>query len=493
MATNSTPFCHFPLFASDDKPSVLTDWNNTMNSIDQILAEHSGEIDAVSQIARGFNDQVQAIRREVNDLYPRIEGDETTINQISADLNTLREQILTLGAKVKDHTIAIDDLEIAVQALQNATADINSIRTTAENAGVNASKALQNTIDMRDNFEVSSMANKLFIPLANITGQEFIVGHRVNEDTHDDQPVEGAIYKAKQPHSGNWNSDHFERVTGYLKKELFRDRNNRNDLLEHVMSLSVNEDMFIPNAHTPDGSNLLELIPGKTPNYGNEFLTDGVGYVDSYNQPFQIKVEKHTDSDTNYVQKYYGGNLVLSGGSDVRAVVATGVQYGSYYFNKTISMGKAHISGDEFDPYDIFSNQYAVGRDIEGLYEAPSFLELALSTYGLQSTLSKVPYGNVSSGDHTERITVKATYYTEDEIKSGYTGAGTQATVAETLDILSPLKLDIPTKIVTGNSNRRSSKYLMYVSVTVMGLVNPTIDTDCGLNIVGRFAQNINM
>lgn len=221
MATNSTTKYHFPLFVGTDKPSVLTDWNNTMQELDEILSDQAGEIEATSQIARNFNDQVLALRHSLEELVERVAGDESEIGRLSGAISSLRLLVASADQASKDALLLASSLRNVVgttplpDTITNMLQDYDDVKTTAENAGTDASKALQTSYDVRL-FSSEGIANQIFLPALTVAKGDYVYGHRVNEETHDDQPVEGGLYRATQTHSGQWNSAHFERVRGKL-------------------------------------------------------------------------------------------------------------------------------------------------------------------------------------------------------------------------------------------------------------------------------------
>ncbi len=110
-ATNHTQYFGFPLFESGDKPSWLTDWNGTVEELDRILEANRLQIQANTQGMESFNQQVNLIREAISGINARIEGDETTIEEILANVESLRDLLVQTDTTVKSLIPRMTNLE----------------------------------------------------------------------------------------------------------------------------------------------------------------------------------------------------------------------------------------------------------------------------------------------------------------------------------------------------------------------------------------------
>lgn len=394
-ATNTTQNYHFPLFSADDKPSILTDWNGTVEELDRVLHDYDGRIESVTQTATGFSDQVTALRRELETMATRLTGDEDTIVEVQTALSTLREQVLTIGAKVKTHTTSINDLEDAVSALQQATSDIATIRSNASDAIEQSASANSLALGIRDGV-ASGITAKLFIPLNRVAYGEYVTGHRVNEDTHDDQPYEGRLYRCVNVdgHTGNWNSAHFVEV-----KDAFKVINQRQDFNSVNSVFPSGKKYFDSVTSQPTLSlssaenNLLSLVPVTQNGFGN-ITAGGV----RYNAFAVAKYDLSVPSDElSYLYRKFDVAYDPES-SDLPHISSQSIvpSYAHVKLDKVLSMGTLGV----YTPDGVFSGRYLEDLAVDDKYFVPDslriFVMLSGVTHLLESSLARpLSYGSL--------------------------------------------------------------------------------------------------
>lgn len=82
-ASERTQYFHFPIFTRDDKPSWITDWNNTFEELDGIL---------------------ETMKMKIN-------SNENKVNHLESDMEKLDEAMLSLKSTVTDYTYYVNDLK----------------------------------------------------------------------------------------------------------------------------------------------------------------------------------------------------------------------------------------------------------------------------------------------------------------------------------------------------------------------------------------------
>lgn len=122
-ATNETQYFHFPLFASGDKPSWLTDWNGTVEELDNILEQYRVSIQANTQGMESFNEQIAVIRDSINTVNERLSNDESTIEDIQSAINGFNTALIQADTSIKELTAWKN----------NTTSEINSINHSIVN------------------------------------------------------------------------------------------------------------------------------------------------------------------------------------------------------------------------------------------------------------------------------------------------------------------------------------------------------------------------
>lgn len=127
-ATNETQYFHFPLFVSGDKPSWLTDWNGTVEELDNILEQHRLAIQANAQGMESFNDQVAVIKDAITDINNSISAQDTKIADLIEKYTALNTAIIQADTTIKaliprmsTAELKVETLEGKVEALENST------------------------------------------------------------------------------------------------------------------------------------------------------------------------------------------------------------------------------------------------------------------------------------------------------------------------------------------------------------------------------------
>lgn len=125
-ATNATQYFGFPLFVNGDKPSWLTDWNGTVEELDNILESYRLRIAATEQGMEGFMDQVNAIREAIAGVNARLDGDETSISEIVVSIANFNDLLLQTDTSVKALLTRMSTAETNISTL---TSDMNAAET----------------------------------------------------------------------------------------------------------------------------------------------------------------------------------------------------------------------------------------------------------------------------------------------------------------------------------------------------------------------------
>ena len=124
---SSTQHYHFTLFESSDKPTWLTDWNNTISAIDTALyniASGGGDLPDLTEVVA----RLQALEGRVDSDELRLNQVEGNIVDILADIQTLESDLSALGERVTDAEGDIADLETEVNI--NIPGQIQAINTS---------------------------------------------------------------------------------------------------------------------------------------------------------------------------------------------------------------------------------------------------------------------------------------------------------------------------------------------------------------------------
>lgn len=129
-ASNHTQFFGFPLFAGTDKPSVLTDWNGTMEELDATLEDYRVRIAGCEQTTTSFMDQVNILKDRFTQVEARISGDETLINENAREIVYLKEAMIVADTSIKRLMSQLTDILTKNDQQDQAISQINSTLTT---------------------------------------------------------------------------------------------------------------------------------------------------------------------------------------------------------------------------------------------------------------------------------------------------------------------------------------------------------------------------
>lgn len=123
-ATNETQYFHFPLFVSGDKPSWLTDWNGTVEELDNILEQHRLAIQANAQGMESFNDQVAVIKDDITDINNSISAQDTKIADLIAKYTALNTAIIQADTSIKALIPRMSTAELKIETLEGNVTDL---------------------------------------------------------------------------------------------------------------------------------------------------------------------------------------------------------------------------------------------------------------------------------------------------------------------------------------------------------------------------------
>ena len=129
-ATNSTQYFGFPLFIDADKPSWITDWNGTVEELDNILESYRVQIQANTQGMESFNEQVRVLHNLIDEVNTRIDGDETTLDDALASIESLRDAVVQFESSMKDLLVRTNSIE--KQLTEQVYPDLSGIHDSIE-------------------------------------------------------------------------------------------------------------------------------------------------------------------------------------------------------------------------------------------------------------------------------------------------------------------------------------------------------------------------
>ena len=116
-ATNKTTYYELPIFIGSDKPSWLSDWNMSMQRIDESLHE----MDVLSRQANSIATQTQEgflqVQEQMTALSETIESELETIIAIGGKCDSNEESILAIENSVSTITETMTSLASTVNAL----------------------------------------------------------------------------------------------------------------------------------------------------------------------------------------------------------------------------------------------------------------------------------------------------------------------------------------------------------------------------------------
>lgn len=148
-ATNETQYFHFPLFVSGDKPSWLTDWNGTVEELDNILEEHRLAIRANAQGMESFNEQITVIHDRLTVVNERLSNDEATIEDIQTALAGFNTAIIQADTSIKELLAWKTDKETELTQIHTQLTSVTNTLTDLSNAitqNTNAISQIQQNI-----------------------------------------------------------------------------------------------------------------------------------------------------------------------------------------------------------------------------------------------------------------------------------------------------------------------------------------------------------
>ena len=129
-ASNHTQYFGFPLFAGTDKPSLLTDWNGTMEELDATLEDYRVRIAGCEQTTTSFMDQVNILKDRFTQVETRISGDEDLINENAREIIYLKEAMIVADTSIKRVLSQLTDILAKNDEQDQAISQINSTLTT---------------------------------------------------------------------------------------------------------------------------------------------------------------------------------------------------------------------------------------------------------------------------------------------------------------------------------------------------------------------------
>ena len=174
--TNETQNYGYPQFVATDKPGWLTDWNKTMEAVDEDI--HNREV-------------------AHNELAEQVTSDETVIARHQEDIDNLKERTTESENRINDLETTVGDDN---SGLVKKVADLQNDLT------------VDNTITVKNKGAVDSIRD--LICNAFNTSVQYEEGAYVY--IQDEESGEIQYYKATQRHRGVFNPDHFTDVTEKL-------------------------------------------------------------------------------------------------------------------------------------------------------------------------------------------------------------------------------------------------------------------------------------
>ena len=131
-ASNQTQFFGFPLFAGTDKPSVLTDWNGTMEELDRTLEDYRVRIAGCEQSTASFMDQVNILKAKFVEVETRISADEGLIQDNALEIIALKEAMIVADTSIKRLLASLTSIETKNAEQDTAIDGINSHLNTVD-------------------------------------------------------------------------------------------------------------------------------------------------------------------------------------------------------------------------------------------------------------------------------------------------------------------------------------------------------------------------
>lgn len=322
-ATNHTQYFGFPLFTGTDKPSVLTDWNGTMEELDNTLEDYRVRISGCEQTTQSFMDRLNVVIGQLNDLVARIQGDENIIEQVGLDIEAVNDALLETNASVKRALEELGDLRTTVTGQGS---DISSLQTQTQ-ANTSNISTIQGTIAT-----LQSTVNSLQTSVTTLTSDMVDVKSRLSSvEARSD--VYDVLYGSHPKQSYTGEITYFTGRTS-LNTERMNSLNTA-----HVDHAPVN---FISAQDLPTGKTVEDyrdqfgtLVRGfrvvgfkiRTDNIIGIQVGDIVGIRNVTLQQFHRSTESETSSETPVTKSLLGNNgKMIYKVTDITGNVAT-VQY----------------------------------------------------------------------------------------------------------------------------------------------------------------------
>ena len=123
-ASNQTQYFGFPLFASTDKPSLVTDWNGTVEELDTLLETLRVGISTNESAISALERRVTDIGTEIAEMANTLAVQGTTITDNKTQIDILRETLIEVSATVKSLVNA--NLEERMATVESSVAHVES-------------------------------------------------------------------------------------------------------------------------------------------------------------------------------------------------------------------------------------------------------------------------------------------------------------------------------------------------------------------------------
>ena len=244
-ASNHTQYFGFPLFAGTDKPSVLTDWNGTMEELDTTLEDYRVRSAGCEQTNTSFMDQVNILKDRFTQVEARISGDEDLINDNAREIIYLKEAMIVADTSIKRLMSQLTDILTKNDQQDQAISQINSTLATLTGRvdslqlsltqGLNAVGQRIDTILSDDIVPTETLLGRILATFTDAwaIGEHYSVGDYVYYQGYS---TVGKVYRCLQANTATSenspeNSEYWEDDTrNFLYESLKYDRVSKNAL-----------------------------------------------------------------------------------------------------------------------------------------------------------------------------------------------------------------------------------------------------------------------
>lgn len=160
-ASNQTQYFGFPLFSGTDKPSVLTDWNGTMEELDSTLEDYRVRIAGCEQTTASFMDQVNILKAKFVEVETRISADEGLIQDNALEIAALKEAMIVADTSIKRVLATLTSIETKNAEQDTAIDGINSHLNTVDETLASLASDIQllNSAVNNDRQNIHSLQN----------------------------------------------------------------------------------------------------------------------------------------------------------------------------------------------------------------------------------------------------------------------------------------------------------------------------------------------